>query len=84
MEKRNFTNTKSVKKDRVSRFVMSKGKKRNQTSKPVDTPKSEERRTEEDIRNDEQEVAHFRDVHLINYVKSRFNTPFSIMLHSCC
>lgn len=62
---------------------MSKGKKKSQASKPKDTPNSDERRTEEDIRNDEQEVAHFRDVQLIRFVKCRFNTHFSIMLHSC-
>ena len=44
---------------------MSKGKKKSQASKPKDTPNSDERRTEEDIRNDEQEVAHFRDVQLL-------------------
>lgn len=62
---------------------MSKGKKKGQASKPKDTPNSDERRTEEDIRTDEQEVAHFRDVHLIRFVDCRFNTRFLIMLHSC-
>ena len=63
---------------------MPKGKKKNQVSKTNDTPNPEERRTEEDIRNDEQEVAHFRDVWLNRFRIYRSNTPFLIMPRSCC
>lgn len=62
---------------------MAKGKKKNQVLKTSDTPNPEERRTEEDIRNDEQEVAHFRDVWLNGFRICRFNTPFLIMPRSC-
>lgn len=43
-----------------------------------------EKQTEEDIRHDTKEIAHFRDVRSYTHDAGRSNTPFSTTRPTCC
>ena len=60
-------------------------KNRNSHSKQSNNSNSNAsaQRTEEDIRNDEKEVSHFRDVFFELNIQYRFNIHFQIMLLTC-
>ena len=60
-------------------------KNRNSHSKQSNNSNSNAsaQRTEEDIRNDEKEVSHFRDVFFELNIQYRFNIHFQIMLLIC-
>ena len=61
-------------------------KKSGKQQEPTTTDRSMERRTEEDIRNDDKELAHFRDVGrtlIMREIMCRYNTPFWTMRNTC-
>lgn len=68
---------------------MGKNKARKKSGKqqePATTDRSMEKRTEEDIRNDDKELAHFRDVgvaFVMRKIMCRYNTPFWITRSTC-